>query len=178
MRRIPWTRAAYVRGTYAELSRTRAAVDPLTICLPAGSDYDPDGTVMDWMEGHRWPSGEPVLVPVEWVAAYHDQLKRTKAVLITPITNGLGAGFDLEHAIAHGIMELLQRDGNVVNYRALDQGVVVDTEGVTDPVILSLMQRLRADGIQPSSSSPAPISGWRTSTSSGTTRAIPPPRSR
>ncbi|WP_376099771.1 YcaO-like family protein [Roseomonas sp. CCTCC AB2023176] len=142
-------RADYIRGTYAELSRTRAVVDPLTLCLPAGSDYDPDGTAMDWMEGHRWPSGEPVLLPVEWVAAYHDQLKRTKAVLITPITNGLGAGFDLEHAIAHGIMELLQRDGNVINYRALDQGVVVDTEGVTDPVVLSLTQRLRADGIEP-----------------------------
>ena len=140
-------RAEYVRGTTAELSRDRDVVDPLTLCLPAGSPYDPATTVLDWMEGRRWPSGEPVLVPVEWVAAYNDQMKRISPVLITPITNGLGAGFDLEHAIAHGIMELLQRDGNVISYRALDQGVVVDTDGVIDPDVTALMARLRADGI-------------------------------
>ena len=133
--------APRVVGSHAELSRYRQAVDPLTLCLPAGSDYTPD-LVLSWVEARSWPSGEPVLVPREWVAAYPYQLGE-KARVIMPITNGLGAGFDLEHAIAHGIMELLQRDGNVVSYRALDQGIVVEPDAVDEPSVVALMTHLR-----------------------------------
>ncbi|WP_458096385.1 YcaO-like family protein [Roseomonas sp. WA12] len=138
-------RAERVTGSYAELSRERAVVDPLTLCLSAGSDYTPE-MELPWIEARRWPSGEPVLVPREWVAAYPYQLGEAPR-LITPITNGLGAGFDLEHAIAHGIMEALQRDGNVVSYRALDQGAVVDLDAVPDAEVSGLLERLRSLGI-------------------------------
>lgn len=137
--------AERVTGSYADLSRGRAVADPLTLCLSAGSDYDP-AMILPWIEARRWPSGEPVLVPREWVAAYPYQLGE-KPRLITPITNGLGAGFDLEHAIAHGIMEALQRDGNVVSYRALDQGVVVEPDAVEDAQVRGLLDHLRALGI-------------------------------
>ncbi len=133
--------APRVIGSHAELSRHRLAADPLTLCLPAGSDYTPD-LVLPWVEAQIWPSGERVLVPREWVAAYPYQLGEP-ARLIMPITNGLGAGFDLEHAIAHGIMEALQRDGNVVSYRALDQGIVVEPDAVDEPSVLALMTHLR-----------------------------------
>jgi ribosomal protein S12 methylthiotransferase accessory factor len=138
-------KAPRVTGSYAELSRDRAVADPLTLCLPAGSGYTPD-TVLPWIEARRWPSGETVLVPREWVAAYPYQLGEAPK-LITPITNGLGAGFDLEHAIAHGIMEALQRDGNVVSYRALDQGTVVDLDKVEDRAVRELLEKLRGLGI-------------------------------
>lgn len=118
-------------------------VDPLTLCLPAGSDYHAD-LLLDWVRGQRL-SGDPVWVPREWVAAYPYQM-REPARLIVPITNGLGAGLDPEHAIAHGIMELLQRDGNVLTYRALDQGVVIDLD--TAPAeTTALVARLRGLGI-------------------------------
>ncbi len=136
-------------ASHAELARTRgerAVVDPLTLCLPAGSPYTPD-MPLSWVEGRRWPSDEAVLVPREWVAAYPYQL-RELARLIMPITNGLGAGFDLPHAIAHGVMELLQRDGNVVTYRALDQGVVVDLDTGPEPEVAALLEKLRALGIR------------------------------
>jgi ribosomal protein S12 methylthiotransferase accessory factor len=137
--------APRVTGSFAGLSGQRPVADPLTLCLPAGSDYAPD-TVLPWIEARRWPSGEAVLVPREWVAAYPYQLGE-KPRLITPITNGLGAGFDLEHAIAHGIMEALQRDGNVASYRALDRGVVVEPDAVTDAEVQELLDRLRGLGI-------------------------------
>jgi ribosomal protein S12 methylthiotransferase accessory factor len=137
-------------GSFAEMSRERDACDPRTVMLPAGCGWTPD-TPMRWMEARRWPSGEPVWVPQEWVAAYDYHLPEGEPRLITPITNGLGAGFDLEHAIAHGIMELTQRDGNVLNFRALDRGVVVDTDGsaVRDAATRDLLARLRALGIRP-----------------------------
>lgn len=137
--------APRITGSYAGLSRQQAVADPLTLCLPAGSDYAPE-LVLPWIEARRWPSGEPVLVPRDWVAAYPYQLGE-KPRLITPITNGLGAGFDLEHAIAHGIMEALQRDGNVTSYRALDRGVVVEPDTVEDAEVRGLLDRLRGLGI-------------------------------
>ncbi len=137
-------------ASYAELVRSygvRAVADPLTLCLPAGSDYTPD-MPLAWVEGQRWPTRETVLVPREWVAAYPYQLKEP-ARLIMPITNGLGAGLDYPHAIAHGLMELLQRDGNVLTYRALDAGVVVEIDTEEDPAVTGLLHRLQTLGIGP-----------------------------
>ena len=137
-----------IQASYAELLRAhgpRGVVDPLTLCLPAGSDYAAE-MPLTWVEGRRWGGDEPVWVPREWVAAYPYQLNEP-ARLIVPITNGLGAGFDPGHAIAHGVMELLQRDGNVLTYRALDQGVVVDIDTDEGPEVMALLARLRDLGI-------------------------------
>ena len=139
-------RAPRVQASFAELG-AGAAVDPLTLCLPAGADYTPD-TTLSWVAGYRWPGGAPVLVPTEWVAAHAYQMAEQPR-LITPITNGLGAGVDLAHAVAHGVMELLQRDGNVTSYRALDQGVVIDLPPGALPEVDGLLDRLRAAGLQP-----------------------------
>ncbi len=139
-------RTTPVIGSYAALSAHRSVIDPLTLCLPAGSHYTPD-LVMPWMEARRWPDGASALLPVEWVAAYPYQMVHGTPQLITPITSGLGAGLDLEHAIAHGIMEALQRDGNVTGFRALDQGVVVEPDVVTEPEVVALLQHLRGLGI-------------------------------
>ena len=141
-------RVPRLAGSYQEMVRKRGAegvIDPLTLCLPAGSAYGPSMT-LSWVEGRCWGDGRPVLVPDEWAAAHGYDLPG-RAGLITPITNGLGAGFDLEHAVAHGVMELLQRDGNVVEYRALDRGVVVELDAVEDPGVLALLGRLRELGI-------------------------------
>ena len=143
MDRLPVVRASHA-GLLAE---GRAAADPLTLCLPAGSPYHP-GLPLDWVAARRWPDGNPVLVPRDWVAAYRFQLGRAPE-LIVPITNGLGAGLDLEHAIAHGVMELLQRDGNVTSFRALDEGVVVALDDAVPADVLALLERLRAAGIAP-----------------------------
>ena len=146
-----WMRTAPRQlGSYKALAEKYGAdgiLDPLTLCLEVGSAYT-QNTVLPWVEGRRWPSNEAVLVPAELVAAHRYQLAEP-AQLITPITNGLGAGFDLHHALSHGVMELLQRDGNVLSFRALDRGVVVDLERGTLPEIDALLDRLRALGIRP-----------------------------
>ena len=111
-------RMAQIVASHAELVRERGedgVVDPLTLGLPAGSAYDADRRI-NWVAATRHPTGASVLVPADWIAAHSYQLGHAPD-LITPITNGLGAGLDLAHAIGHGVMELLQRDGNVVGYR-------------------------------------------------------------
>jgi ribosomal protein S12 methylthiotransferase accessory factor len=142
-----------VRGSYAELVRARgegAVLDPPGACLEAGSPYDHD-RVLRWVEARRYPEGDPVLVPVEFAATRLADLlpeEREVEALITPITNGLGAGPSLEHALSHALLELVQRDGNSVSYRALDQGVAVDVSSASDPETRRLMDHLDREGVE------------------------------
>ncbi len=149
-------RAPRVRATFSALRADRKSVlDPVSLCLSAGSRYSHDGTTLDWVEACRHPTQEPVLVPVEFVAPRFADLGSgfyRAAALAVPITNGLGAGLTRSHALAHSILELLQRDGNSVHYRALDRGLLVDLgEGykqVRDPRTRSLLQTLGAAGVE------------------------------
>ena len=142
MRQEP-TQASY--NTLVARLGARGVADPLTLCLPAGSDYDPDAP-RTWLPARRYPSDEQVLVPLEWIAIASYQLGGHLG-LITPITNGLGAGLDLEHALAHGVMELLQRDGNVLTYRAFDAGRVVTLDTALPSDIAALLDLVRGADI-------------------------------
>lgn len=136
-------------GSYNELRRKHGAdgiVDPLTLCLEAGSRYTPD-LPLQWVETRRFPSGDRVLAPIEWVACQGNDVG-DGPWLITLITNGLGAGPTREHAIGHGLMELLQRDGNSVSFRALATGVLVEPDDVRDPETRLLLDRLDAAGVE------------------------------
>lgn len=137
-------------GSYNELVRTRGiagVADPRTLSLPAGSPYHPD-MLLTWVEMRRLSTGERVLVPEEYVAIHPSQL-HGRSPLILPITNGQGAGLTREQAMAHGLLELLQRDGNGLSFRAMDQGVVLDLEGADlSPDVRALLERYRQLGIE------------------------------
>jgi len=139
-------------GSYRELVREFGAngvADPLELVLEAGADYTPDAP-LSWVAARRWRTSEQVWVPVEFAASKPAALAArgvTRHPLITPISNGLGAGLSDEQALAHGLLELLQRDGDTVSFRALDQGVVLDTESLADPALDALLARLDAAGI-------------------------------
>ena len=147
-------------ATLAEMPRRRAsyraltaicgessAVHPWRLGLPAGSDVD-DETELEWIAARRYPDGAEVFVPLDVVAVTRADL-RGYTPFATPITNGLGAGPTREFALAHGIQELLQRDGNGVRFRALDAGVALDLAGLDDPVIDDLLARFARAGIEP-----------------------------
>ncbi len=155
LRATPLRRASYDE-LLAEVGPDGVA-DPLTLCLPAGCAYAP-ARPLDWVPFTRWGTQEQVLVPVELAAEEEADLPPGSAPppggrLMTLITNGLGAGDTLERAVAHGLGELLQRDGNGLRFRALDQGVVLDLgpddSAVQDPVTRQVLARLRAAGVDP-----------------------------
>ena len=141
-----------VVGSYREMQARRGdsgVVDPVSLCLEAGSPYSPDLT-LEWVEVRRWSTDEPVLVPVEFVACAGMDVPPRPGVarLVTPITNGHGAGSTPEMAQAHGLLELLQRDGNSVQYRALARDVAVDLATITDPAARALLARYDEAGIE------------------------------
>lgn len=138
-------------GTHDELKRelgARGVVDPLTLCLPAGSSVD-GSTRLEWVTAKRYPTGEPVLVPIDVAAAFSTDLSPGYEPFTTPISNGMGAGPSLEWALTHGLQELLQRDGNGLAFRALDQGIVLDLDGaLDDPATRDLLDRFAAAGVE------------------------------
>lgn len=125
-------------GTWRQL-RSEGAIDPLSLIVPAGT-LDAHERRLAWTPARRLgppsatstPSPAQALLPLEWVAHTADQLPPGYRPLIVPITNGLGAGDTWERALLHALLELLQRDGNSVAYRAMDQGIAVDDDGATD----------------------------------------------
>jgi len=146
-------RATPRRATYRDLVGevgARGVVDPVSLCLSAGSPYTP-AMPLDWLPVTRWATGETVFVPAEFVAITGDGLPALppgQERLAVPITNGLGAGDSRERAMAHGLLELLQRDGNSVNYRALAGGTAIDLTTIADPDARLVLDRLDTAGVE------------------------------
>ena len=128
------------RHLVAEVGRD-GIVDPLTLCLPAGSPVDHD-TPLAWTNAIRARTGEPVLAPLDVAATDWFELPPGYQPFTTLITNGHGAGPDLPWAVAHGLLECLQRDGNGLLFRALDQGVLLDFGDELDAETRALMAHL------------------------------------
>ncbi len=139
-----------VRGSYNTLKKERGergVADPLTLCLPAGSKVNRD-TPLAWTTAQRLATGEDVLVPLDIAGNDVFELPPGYQPFTTLITNGYGAGPDFDWAVGHGILELLQRDGNGLLFRALDAGVVLDfSPDEIDADTRALLAHLDAQGI-------------------------------
>ena len=126
-----------------------SCLDPLRDRLPVGTLYTPD-TELVWTQARTYPAGEGIWVPIEtaatWPGDWHGQEEHEW--LYTPITNGMGAGESLERALSHGLLELLQRDGNAIGYRALDQGIRIELDDVQDPATRELLRHYDAAGLE------------------------------
>jgi ribosomal protein S12 methylthiotransferase accessory factor len=138
-------------ASYAELSAANeAAVDPVTLCLDAGADYSPEKKIV-WTRGKNYPAVKDVWLPLEAVAIASSDIAAEiapKDFLFTPITNGLGAGASLEQALAHGILELVQRDGDSVMFRAMDEGIIINLDEVESEETRRLLSFLDENDIE------------------------------
>lgn len=135
-------------GSYRDLCERfgiGSVTDPLTLCLDVGSPYRPR-MPLEWVPTRRYPSGETVWVPTEFVACQNADVE-SRAWLITLITNGLGAGLTRPGAVGHGLLELIQRDGNSVHFRALAGGTAVALDEVHDPSTRAMLERLDQAGV-------------------------------
>ena len=122
-----------------------AVADPVTLGLPAGSDYRPDISRL-WVKMQRYPEGTKWAL-LEGAASSSAELPEGYEPLFLPVSNGLGAGLEGARGLCHGVLEILQRDGNSVDYRALDQGRMLDlSEGIPETV-KKILERLEAAGL-------------------------------
>ncbi|SFS12498.1 YcaO-like family protein [Sphingomonas jatrophae] len=147
--RLGFARMQQVQGSYDALVAARGSagvVDPLLLCLPAGSPVGRD-TPLSWVEARRWFGGEPVLVPVDVAALSGDHLPKGYTPFTTLITNGLGAGPTLEWAASHGLFECLQRDGNGLRLRALDSRIALTFDDALPSEVAASARRIADAGI-------------------------------
>lgn len=132
-------------------------IDPLTLCLSAGYPYR-STLCLRWVQVKRVRDGADCWAPRESVAfsGFSYNLRSSNVVLqgqgqtaklFPPITCGLGAGLSIEQALAHGALELLQRDGNCINFRALDLGIDLDLDVIESVEIKQTIENLKNLGI-------------------------------
>lgn len=141
-----------VVASYNELkANNRNAIEPPKLCLDAGCNYSPDRK-LHWIEVENFSGkgGGKTLVPLESVAIHpaHAPEIEPENLLFRPITNGLGAGATLAQAVAHGALEVVQRDGNNVTFRAMDIGQRIELDEIKSAETRELLAFLDAQGIE------------------------------
>ncbi|SEQ04975.1 YcaO-like family protein [Microlunatus flavus] len=153
--RVRTLRTRARREAYADLVRREGAdrvAHPATLCLPAGSPWEP-GTVLDWVPLTRVRTGEEVWAPLDLVASDPADVEGAAGPgLVTPVTNGLGAGLDEGRPVLHGLLEVLQRHTNGLRFRALDaRSPEIDVTGLADldAEVAALAARFAAEGVEP-----------------------------
>jgi ribosomal protein S12 methylthiotransferase accessory factor len=87
-------------------------------------------------------------VPIDLAAYSAKELAPGYRPFTTIISNGMGAGPDLDWAIGHGLCEILQRDGNGLLFRALDRGVTLALDAEPAPSTRAILDRFDAAGIR------------------------------
>ena len=133
-------------------------IDPLTLCLSAGFPYD-DQLPLRWVAVTRWHDGARCWAPRETVApggasfslqstVVEFSSDRASSQLFPPITCGLGAGLTIEQALVHGVLELLQRDGNCTAFRAMDRGIDIVLDTVESDEIKTTLLHLESLGLR------------------------------
>lgn len=139
------------RASFDELkNRGENVLDPVALNLQVGTLYTTAMT-LEWLEVAHHPDGAKFWCPIEFVAPRYADIEAgadPARFVGVPITNGLGAGPTFERALAHGVLEQLQRDGNSVSYRALDRGLGVELDEVRDPQTRALLKHLDEQGIE------------------------------
>jgi ribosomal protein S12 methylthiotransferase accessory factor YcaO len=143
--------AAHVRELTVAQAAREGGVHPARLSLVTGTELDDHARLL-WVPARTWPGDEPRLLPLEAVTTSTSEFQRAAAAfgarepLFPPITNGLGAAAfgDREWAVRHGVHELLQRDLNWSQFKALDTGRSVDPRCVA----LDLAQRAEVAGLQ------------------------------
>lgn len=119
----PSGRRPATRASFAQVEAH--AVDPRRLgLLPPeayeGSRYprfDPD-LPLDWVWGHSFGRGEPVLVPRTYAYYGHTLDTRSEPPLVFETSNGCALGSCLEEAALHGLLEVTERDSFLLTWYA------------------------------------------------------------
>jgi ribosomal protein S12 methylthiotransferase accessory factor len=135
------------QGTWGEVHGRDGldAIDPYDLVLPVGLG-EVERRSFTWTDVERLLDGKAFWAPIEFVASSRPALPKGYEPITPPISNGNGAGDSQPRAVAHGLLELCQRDGNAASFRALDQGRVI-VKPPLDEETRELVGRLRAQGI-------------------------------
>ena len=134
------------RASRRELAEAGEACMTLDIFIAAGQPFLTDEEPLDWLAGRDLATGGRVWVPMEAVT-----LDRTNPVpRFWQSSDGLASGNAQEEAILHGLLERIERDAAQL-WRLLSRekrlATAIDAADLADPVIETLLERIRQAGL-------------------------------
>ena len=129
--------------SYNEGNRAKK-VEPSSLILSALSNVTPDSKI-EWCEGYDLMTEEEVLLPAN--AVYHPYTTTRGGRLFRSDSNGIASGNNLEEAIFHGIMEVIERDALSYVEIKKDAGKRIAIEE-DDGLIFELKERFNSQGIE------------------------------
>ncbi|MCD6210145.1 MAG: YcaO-related McrA-glycine thioamidation protein, partial [Methanophagales archaeon] len=136
-------RAKFHFESYNEGDRAKK-VEPSSLILSAISNVTPDSKI-EWCEGYDLMTEEEVLLPAN--AVYHPYTTTRGGRLFRSDSNGIASGNNLEEAIFHGIMEVIERDALSYVEIKKDAGKRIAIEE-DDGLIFELKERFNSQGIE------------------------------
>ncbi len=139
-------RAKFLFESYNEGERVEGVekLEPSSLILSAISGVGPD-TKIEWCVGYDLMMESEVLLPAN--AVYHPYITNRGGRLFRSDSNGIATGNNLEEAIFHGIMEVIERDAlSYVEIRK-DAGRRIEIEE-EDGLIFELKERFNSRGIE------------------------------
>ncbi len=136
-------RAKFHFESYNEGNRAKK-VEPSSLILSALSNVTPDSKI-EWCEGYDLMTEDEVLLPAN--AVYHPYTTTRGGRLFRSDSNGIASGNNLEEAIFHGIMEVIERDALSYVEIKKDAGKRIAIEE-DDGLIFELKERFNSQGIE------------------------------
>lgn len=151
----PRSKRAMVRASYHQLIQQRQLVlDPTTLGLHRPDCYEQHeqqhcchmvpyhhDLAFHWVWGYSFQHQAPILVPEQSVY-YGLPHNKDNPTFIYEISNGCALGNNLEEAIFHGCMEVVERDAFLLMWYARPGLPRLDLDTITDPTIRLLVARL------------------------------------
>jgi ribosomal protein S12 methylthiotransferase accessory factor len=135
-----------------------SAVDPRLFILHHPDQHDEPGfrferyspdTPYNWVWAYSFRRDSPVLIP-EQLAYYAlgPESAASSPRFVYETSNGCALGGTIGEAVLHGLFEVIERDAFLASWYSRRPVPRVDTSGVDDPLIRSLIARFRAHELQ------------------------------
>src|SRR4030095_7837481 len=101
---------SFIRGTYAQLSKSYKVLHPEEVVEPTDSKYNDKESNIDFLPGFDLLNNEEILVPAELVFSRYSPKYPSVNAFLYSHTNGLASGNVIEEAICHALCEVIERD--------------------------------------------------------------------
>lgn len=141
-----------VRGSFKDLQPH--AFDPRKLGqVTSGYESHPDyrytpfqeDTVTDWVWGHSFSEGQPVLVPEHLAYYSHNQIPRAERFFYDS-SNGCALGASREEATLYGLLEVIERDAFLIAWHTRAPVPEIDLDSIDQPMVQHLRNRLESVG--------------------------------
>ena len=120
-------------------------LSPNSLILP-NLLFDPETSEMEWIRSTNLKDNSIVLVPAN--AVYHPYSTENTVKIFQSNTNGLASGNNIEEAVFHGIMEVVERDAWSIFESKRQQKPEINCEHTNNEIIKNLLAMFHKAGIK------------------------------